>query len=200
MAVSQFFNELKVGFLFSYVAPLAFVLFVTLIKEGIDDFLRYKRDKETNNTKFKKLTIEGKTEIKSEDINIGDIIEIHQNEKVPADMIILKSFGNENENENGNEKENENDGKKDRKNNYNEGVFIRTDQLDGETDWKLRKAPPSTQKHETVDDLLNKSFFIVVDAPHKNIYDFNGVLVYYENKEDSNLGNFVYLNLILSIL
>jgi phospholipid-translocating ATPase len=168
MAISQFFNELKVGFLFSYIAPLAFVLFVTLLKEGTDDFFRYKRDQETNNTKYNKLTFEGKKKILSKDIKIGDMLEIHQNEKVPADMIILKSFGND----------------------TSQGVFIRTDQLDGETDWKLRKAPPSTQKHETTHELLMKNFFIIADAPDKKIYDFNGVLVYFEKNEDVNLSKF----------
>ena len=43
---------LKVGFLFTYIAPLAFVLFVTMIKEGWDDFSRFRRDKELNNTEY----------------------------------------------------------------------------------------------------------------------------------------------------
>ena len=36
------------GFLFTYIAPLAFVLSVTMLKEGYDDFGRYRRDKEAN--------------------------------------------------------------------------------------------------------------------------------------------------------
>lgn len=52
MAVSQFFDSLKVGFLFSYIAPLALVLFITIFKEGYDDYYRYLRDKEANNSKF----------------------------------------------------------------------------------------------------------------------------------------------------
>jgi phospholipid-translocating ATPase len=40
---------LKVGFLFTYVAPLAFVLVITLMKEAWDDLQRYRRDKELNN-------------------------------------------------------------------------------------------------------------------------------------------------------
>ena len=52
MAVSQFFDALKVGFLFSYVAPLVFVLLITIFKEGYDDYYRYLRDKEANNSKY----------------------------------------------------------------------------------------------------------------------------------------------------
>ena len=52
MVISQFFDSLKVGLLFSYIAPLVFVLFVTLVKEALDDIYRYKRDKEENNQTF----------------------------------------------------------------------------------------------------------------------------------------------------
>lgn len=37
IAITQFIPVLKVGFLISYVAPLVFVLAITLIKEAVDD-------------------------------------------------------------------------------------------------------------------------------------------------------------------
>jgi phospholipid-translocating ATPase len=37
-------NMLKVGFMFTYVAPLLLVLGFTLFKEGYDDLNRKKRD------------------------------------------------------------------------------------------------------------------------------------------------------------
>lgn len=49
-------------------------------------------------------------------MKVGDIIKVSQNERFPADCLLLYTT----------EK--------------NGSVFIRTDQLDGETDWKLRKA------------------------------------------------------------
>jgi len=49
ICLSQLIPPLKVGFLFTYVAPLAFVLTVTLLKEAWDDLQRYQRDKEINN-------------------------------------------------------------------------------------------------------------------------------------------------------
>ena len=45
-----------------------------------------------------------------------------QNQRVPADMVLLRASDK------------------------NGSCFIRTDQLDGETDWKLRVAIQSTQK------------------------------------------------------
>lgn len=129
MAISQFFDALKVGFLFTYLAPLAFVVIVSMLKELYDDVNRRIQDKRTNNQLYTKLT-KGQNEIpfnmgvKSKDIMVGDIIELQENQRVPADMIILKTFNESGDNHS----------------------FIRTDQLDGETDWKLRKAPAVTQE------------------------------------------------------
>ena len=58
--------------------------------------------------------------IKSKDMKVGDIIKVKQNQRVPADLILFHTT--------------EKTG----------SVFIKTDQLDGETDWKLRKAIPHT--------------------------------------------------------
>jgi len=55
-----------------------------------------------------------------EKIKVGDIIKIHHNERVPADLVLLYTS--------------ERSG----------SIFIRTDQLDGETDWKLRRPIPLT--------------------------------------------------------
>lgn len=59
--------------------------------------------------------------VASADMRVGDIIKIYQNDRVPADLVLLQTT--------------EKSGT----------VFIRTDQLDGETDWKLRKAVSITQ-------------------------------------------------------
>ena len=45
IALSQFVDMLRVGFLFTYVAPLILVLGFTLVKEAYDDLNRKKRDK-----------------------------------------------------------------------------------------------------------------------------------------------------------
>ena len=123
IALSQFVPFLKVGFLFTYIAPLAFVLVVTLIKEGWDDFNRFRRDKNLNNEAYAVLARQEQglgriVPIASKDIKVGHIIKITQGQRVPADLILFKTT--------------ERSG----------NVFIKTDQLDGETDWKLRKAIP----------------------------------------------------------
>jgi len=102
----------------SYFGPLVFVISLTMLKEAVDDFKRYKTDKLANSTKYKVLSNDdGKIEIKeSSQIKVGDIIIIEKDQRVPADLLLLYADDDEG------------------------SVFIRTDQLDGETDWKLRKA------------------------------------------------------------
>lgn len=151
VALSQFIPILQVGYLFTYVAPLLFVLSVTMAKEAYDDIQRWRRDKEANSQMFYKLMVDGSfEEIASSDIQLGDIIKVHKNERIPADMLLLKTT--------------EQSG----------ASFIRTDQLDGETDWKLRRAITATQALSET-DILSSHFSIQVSKPKKDIHTFAGV-------------------------
>ena len=192
MTISQFFDALKVGFLFAYVAPLMIVLTTSMIKEAFDDIYRYKQDRKTNSEEYVKFEKGGnRRKITSAEIKIGDFIELNQNQRVPADMIVLKAFT-----------DSENEG-----NNHDQSsagnLFIRTDQLDGETDWKLRKAPPLTQKISNLESLLEFNGFIQCDPPSKMIYEFKGVLnVFTDNKntlrEALSLENTLWASTILA--
>ena len=115
-SVSQFFPPLKVGFLISYLSPLIFVLVMSMLKEAYDDYQRYKRDWEANRALYTVLTERGRLLVTSAELRVGQLIEVNANERVPADLVLLHC-----EDRHG-------------------SVFIRTDQLDGETDWKLRKS------------------------------------------------------------
>jgi phospholipid-translocating ATPase len=148
---------LKVGFIFTYIAPLVFVILVTLFKEAYDDIYRWKQDKKSNSETYTKILNNGnKISVKSSEIQVGDLLEINQNERLPADLILLKTFV-----------ENLEDDNKD------ESCYIRTDQLDGETDWKLRKAPRLTQNLELIQ---KANMCIQIDPPSKMIYEFKGLL------------------------
>ena len=163
MAISQFIPEIKVGFLFAYVSPLCVVVVVSLLKELADDINRRIQDFKTNSTKvtiiqFVKKNKSSSRELKRvkksySNLKIGDIIELNKDERVPADIVVLKTF-NKSEDSN---------------------TFIRTDQLDGETDWKLRKAPGITQKLNEY-QLLNLNGFINYEPPSKFIYNFEGFI------------------------
>ena len=58
--------------------------------------------------------------------------------------------------------------------------YIRTDQLDGETDWKLRKAVHYTQSLESDNDLFHMNAQLYAEKPKKDIYDFIGTFAFYD--------------------
>ena len=163
MAISQFIPDIKVGFLFAYVSPLCVVVIVSLLKELADDINRRIQDFKTNSTKvtviqFVKNKKSSSKELKKikktySNLKVGDIIELNKDERIPADIVVLKTY-NESEDSN---------------------TFIRTDQLDGETDWKLRKAPGITQKLNEY-QILTLNGYINYEPPSKFIYNFEGFI------------------------
>ena len=90
ISCSQFIPALKVGYLFTYIAPLAFVLLITLIKEAVDDIQRFRKDKALNNKMHENLHRDGTFGMKtSATLKVGDIIKVSQNERFPADCLLL---------------------------------------------------------------------------------------------------------------
>uniref|UniRef100_A0A2K5YHD6 Phospholipid-transporting ATPase n=1 Tax=Mandrillus leucophaeus TaxID=9568 RepID=A0A2K5YHD6_MANLE len=125
LACSQFVPEMRLGALYTYWVPLGFVLAVTVIREAVEEIRCYVRDKEVNSQVYSRLTARGTVKVKSSNIQVGDLIIVEKNQRVPADMIFLRTS----------EK--------------NGSCFLRTDQLDGETDWKLRLPVACTQRLPT---------------------------------------------------
>jgi phospholipid-translocating ATPase len=179
VALSQFIPVLKIGYLFTYVSPLVFVLLVTIAKEAYDDYKRYKRDKEANSQMYEKLTLGGFVSIPSSDIQVGDLVRVNTNQRVPADLLLLKTS--------------EKAG----------ASFIRTDQLDGETDWKLRRAVPSCHKLPSDDSLLKIRASVYAEKPKKDIYNFIGNFTrfYGDNKqqvEPVSVENTMWMNTVVA--
>lgn len=52
--------------------------------------------------------------------------------------------------------------------------FVRTDQLDGETDWKLRLAVPDTQKLDSDAKLFEIHASLFAERPQRDIHSFIG--------------------------
>jgi phospholipid-translocating ATPase len=116
-------------------------------KEAYDDYKRYLRDREANSQKYtvyrpssRPLSRHGDIDdslgarpIPSLALRVGDLIHLEKNQRVPADLVLLKTSD------------------------ASGTCFIRTDQLDGETDWKLRVAVPSCQK-------LSEKELLMLDA------------------------------------
>jgi len=115
----------------------------------MDNYTRYTRDMEINTALYKKLKGKVFVNVESQHIKVGDIIRLDKGQRAPADFILLKSEDNSGD------------------------IFIRTDQLDGETDWKRRSAPAETQNC-AIDCLSNIG--AEIERPSKEIYSFTGKL------------------------
>ena len=113
---------------------------------------------------FQQLNVEGGVikKISSSSIKVGDFIILNPNERAPADMVIIWTSD------------------------PSGSIFIRTDQLDGETDWKVKRPLTSTQNHigqadaahpfgnlSSVSDLYTAVW--QCEQPNKKIYDFLGL-------------------------
>ncbi|XP_053520140.1 probable phospholipid-transporting ATPase IIB isoform X5 [Artibeus jamaicensis] len=158
VSCSQFVPALKIGYLYTYWAPLGFVLAVTITREAVDEFRRFRRDREVNSQQYCKLTVRGKVQVKSSDIRVGDLIIVEKNQRIPSDMVFLRTS--------------EKAG----------SCFIRTDQLDGETDWKLRVAVSCTQRLPALGDLFSIRAYVHAQKPQLDIHSFEGTFT----REDSD--------------
>uniref|UniRef100_A0A1S4JIA1 Phospholipid-transporting ATPase n=1 Tax=Culex quinquefasciatus TaxID=7176 RepID=A0A1S4JIA1_CULQU len=165
MAASQFIPDIRIGYLYTYWGPLGFVLAVTICREAVDDLRRHKRDREVNSQKYKRFGGVDKPPelVSSSKLKVGDIVMVEKDERVPADLILLRTSDKSG------------------------AVFVRTDMLDGETDWKLRLAVPATQKLASHNDLFSIGASLYVEKPQRDIHTFIGTYSKLEGSEDEGL-------------
>lgn len=78
---------------------------------------------------------------------------VEKDQRVPADLVLLRTS--------------ENSG----------SCFVRTDQLDGETDWKLRLAVRDTQKLESDLKLFEIHASLFAEKPQRDIHSFIGTFM-----------------------
>jgi len=148
-----------------------------MLREAYDDFKRYLRDKELNSQLYKILTYDGIKMVPSSHLKVSDVIVIEKNQRVPADIVLLKTS--------------ERSGT----------TFIRTDQLDGETDWKLRVAVSSTQNLEKNSDLLDIGAQIYAEKPQLRIHAFEGIFIRNDvekSQEPLSVENTLWSNTVLA--
>jgi len=151
------------------------------LKEIFDEFKKAKKDHEYNSQKFTTITRDkGERIVSSGKIKAGMIIKLTKDTRVPADMLLLWTSD------------------------PNETVFLKTDQLDGETDWKIREPVKDTQnliKNGSVNSLFDSKCCIQCPQPSSLIYDFNGTYfkeVNSENFEVLRLTNTMWANTVLA--
>lgn len=90
--------------------------------------------------------------IQWQNVNVGDYVMIRNDEDVPADVIILSTSENDNI------------------------CYIETQNLDGETNLKVRQALSATNEIRDCHDCERAQFYIESEPPHVNLYQYSGVM------------------------
>ncbi|XP_036908523.1 phospholipid-transporting ATPase IG isoform X3 [Sturnira hondurensis] len=71
--------------------PLFFVIAVTAIKQGYEDWLRHRADNEVNKKTVYIIENAKRVRKESEKIKVGDVVEVRADETFPCDLILLSS-------------------------------------------------------------------------------------------------------------
>ena len=131
---------------FSTIFPLVFVLFVSELRELLEEWQAGKRDKATNKS-LVDLLIGKRVECAS--LRPGDIVLLRRDQRVPADVLVLQSA--------------ESDG----------SVLIETASLDGETNLKIKKCPQMVSGMDLC-QLISSPLTLTCEPPHVDMYAFSG--------------------------
>ncbi|SMN21130.1 similar to Saccharomyces cerevisiae YER166W DNF1 Aminophospholipid translocase (flippase) that localizes primarily to the plasma membrane [Maudiozyma saulgeensis] len=94
-------------------------------------------------------------------VRVGDIVRVHNNDEIPADLIILSTS--------------DNDG----------GCYVETKNLDGETNLKVRQSLKCSSNIKTSRDITRSKFWIESEGPHSNLYLYQGNLKWIDSDTNS---------------
>ncbi|KAL2250305.1 phospholipid-transporting ATPase 1-like [Sesamum indicum] len=128
--------------------PLLFVLTVTAVKDGYEDWRRHRSDRNENNREAVVLQLDEFRPKRWKDILPGEVVKISSDETIPCDMVLLGTSDPS-------------------------GIaYIQTMNLDGESNLKTRYARQETNKLVLEGTAI--SGVIKCEQPNRNIYEFMG--------------------------
>ena len=176
VAILQMIPGLSTTGTYTTLVPLLIFVGISMGKEGLDDWRRYRLDKEENNRYVSVLRPRnGRIElspgtstsdvpassdsqdwfsIKWKDIKVGDVIKLERDEPVPADIALLHAEG------------------------PNGVAYIETMALDGETNLKNKQpCQPVTKACSTVEDICSNGIHFAVEDPNLDLYKFDGNVI-----------------------
>ncbi|KAE9448045.1 hypothetical protein C3L33_20080, partial [Rhododendron williamsianum] len=139
----------------SMIAPLAFVIGLSMAKEAMEDWQRFIQDIKVNMRKawvHKRDGVFGSKPWKK--LRVGDVVKVEKDKFFPADLLLVSSS-------------------------YEDGLcYVETMNLDGETNLKVKRALEVTLPFD--DDMTFKDFTgkISCEDPNPNLYTFVGNLEY----------------------
>ena len=192
VAILQMVPGLSTTGTYTTLVPLLIFVGISMAKEGLDDWRRYRLDREENNRYVSVLRPENDSlastsdvtgsndsqnwaSIKWKDIKVGDVIQLERNQPVPADIVLLHVEG------------------------PNGIAYIETMALDGETNLKNKQpCQPVSKVCATVEDICSNAVHFAVEDPNLDLYKFDGnVIVNGQEKLPLTNNEIVYRGSIL---
>jgi P-type E1-E2 ATPase len=153
------------------VITFGVVLTFTSVREGFEDYMRYKKDKKANNKRY--AIFDSKNlknfEIKpSRKMHVGDTVKIFCDQEIPADICLIKSS------------------------NRNGICFLDTVNLDGESNLKDKKCNNYLQSLNEIDN-CNLNGYLKCDKPNEQLDYWEGFMTinnynynFLENSDNPN--------------
>jgi phospholipid-transporting ATPase len=131
--------------------PLAFVILVSAIKDGLEDRNRQKSDDLENNRKVLAWRGEAWGIVKWKDLRVGDLVKIMKDEFFPADLVLIATCE------------------------PNGLCYIETKNIDGETNLKHKLSNKNLNSLLQNENKIENFFAeIVCEGPNPMIYQFKG--------------------------
>ncbi|CAD8207799.1 unnamed protein product [Paramecium pentaurelia] len=138
---------------FSAIAPLVFVLGLSMAREGWEDYGRHVSDNEVNSTECIILKQRVATISTWAELSVGDYILVKKDESFPADLIVLSSSI-----ESG-------------------ACYIETSSLDGEKNLKPKSAIlESQQLYKEIEGYCEDQIRVEAQVPTQNLYELDASL------------------------
>ncbi|XVF74379.1 hypothetical protein PTKIN_Ptkin13bG0105800 [Pterospermum kingtungense] len=139
----------------SMIAPLAFVVGLSMAKEALEDWRRFMQDMKVNSRKVKVHKGEGVFGNKSwQKVQVGDVVKVEKDQFFPADLLLLSSS-------------------------YEDGIcYVETMNLDGETNLKVKRALEVTLPLDEDKAFKNFTGTIKCEDPNPSLYTFVGNFEY----------------------
>ncbi|KAL1810608.1 hypothetical protein DCAR_0730319 [Daucus carota subsp. sativus] len=138
---------------FSMIAPLAFVVGLSMTKEAVEDWRRFLQDRKVNMRKVSTRQENGGFSYQPwEKIQVGDVVKVEKDQFFPADLFFLSSS-------------------------YEDGIcYVETMNLDGETNLKVKRALEVTSPLNVDESFKDFTGTIRCEDPNPNLYTFVGNL------------------------
>ena len=148
----------------TWVTSVVFVFGITMVKQGYEDLRRYLNDRRTNRRPIKIVKNGALLKTTSENICVGDIISLSEDDVVPCDAIVLSSSHDSHQ------------------------AYVMTANLDGETSLKTKYSSKLTQDLKTIQQISQFNGCVECENPNPKLDSFLGRMFRFnETKKSSNL-------------